>query len=85
MALSGFPSHQGGLDKDVITVPADIVNLRQARKAQARAAKVQQAEANRQKHGRTKAARRHDAAKKLLDETRLDGLLREPPKSTDAT
>lgn len=39
---------------------AEIVNLRQARKAKARAQKEQAAETNRAKFGRTKAERERD-------------------------
>lgn len=56
---------------------AEIVNLRTARKAKARAAKATQAAANRALHGRTKAERAADAAErarndKLLDEARRE-------------
>ncbi len=61
-------------------MPADIVNLRQARKHKARADKDAQAAVNRAKHGQTKAARRHEEAKKVLEEKKLDGSLRERQK-----
>ena len=44
---------------------AEIINLRQARKAKARAEKQQQAERNRAKHGRSKAEK--DATRQLSD------------------
>ena len=56
---------------------AEIVNLRQARKKKARAAKDAQASENRLKHGQSRTSRRHEAAKKLLEEKRLDGLVRD--------
>lgn len=49
---------------------AEIVNLRQARKAKARAEKDQAAEANRAKFGRTKAER--DLQRKLSDKQNRD-------------
>ena len=52
---------------------AEIVNLRQARKAKARAAKDVAAEANRLKFGRTKAERQAEAARTTLAAQRLDG------------
>ena len=75
-------SHQDNTNgKNVMT--ADIVNLRQLRRRKARADKENQAAANRAKHGRTKAARRHEEARKLLEEKRLDGSLRERQKPSD--
>jgi len=52
---------------------AEIINLRQARKARARTEKLAAAEANRQKFGRTKAEKLKDAAEKSQAEKRLDG------------
>ena len=57
---------------------ADIINLRQARKAKARRDKEQVAAANRAKFGQTKAereVRRIDEARveRLLDGSRRDG------------
>jgi len=52
---------------------AEIVNLRQARKARARAGKEAEAAANRQKFGRTKAEKQTEAAKAALAEKALDG------------
>ena len=52
---------------------AEILNLRAARKAKARAGKEAAAEANRQKFGRTKAEKDADAAQKALVARTLDG------------
>ena len=56
----------------------EIVNLRQARKARARADKARLAETNRAKFGRTKAERKADEAEeerkaRLIDGARRDG------------
>jgi len=56
---------------------AEIVNLRQARKAKARTVKEAEASANRVKFGRTKAEKAVEAAKKALEGKRLDGHKRE--------
>ncbi|MDG5488292.1 DUF4169 family protein [Sphingomonas sp. FW199] len=55
----------------------DVVNLRAARKARARATAEATAAANRALHGRTRAERERDAAEaarreRLLDEARRD-------------
>ena len=60
---------------------AEIVNLRQARKRKARAAKEGQATENRLKHGQSKASRRHEEANKVLKKKRLDGLVRDRPNA----
>lgn len=57
---------------------AEIVNLRQARKAKARADAADQAAGNRQKFGRPKAERdlgdaREDLARRQLEAHRLKG------------
>jgi len=52
---------------------AEIVNLRQARKAKARASKETEAAANRAKFGRTKAEKEAEAARAALAEKALDG------------
>ncbi len=52
---------------------AEIVNLRQARKAKAWAGKDDLATANRAKFGRTKAEREAEAAKAALAAKTLDG------------
>ena len=62
---------------------AEIVNLRQARKRMARAEKERQASENRLKHGQSKTARRHEAANKLLEKKRLDGLVRDRSNAGD--
>ena len=51
---------------------AEIVNLKAARKAKARTAKEAEAEANRQKFGRTKAEKQVEAAKAALAAKALD-------------
>jgi DNA-binding TFAR19-related protein (PDSD5 family) len=56
---------------------AEIVNLRQARKAKARTEKEKQADQNRLSHGRSKAEKNltralNDKAEKLLDQCRLE-------------
>ena len=62
---------------------AEIINLRSARKKKARADKERQAADNRLKHGQRKTSRRLDAANKLLDKKRLDGLVRDRPNAED--
>lgn len=62
---------------------ADIVNLRQVRKARARTDKERQAEQNRLTHGRTRAEKSltealNDKARQRLDQGRI-----ETPKSED--
>ena len=52
---------------------AEIVNLRQARKAKARDEKDAAAAANRAKFGRTKTERQEEAAKAALEAKKLDG------------
>ena len=52
---------------------AEIVNLRQARKAKARAGKEAEAATNRVRFGRTKAEKTIEAAKKSIEDKRLDG------------
>lgn len=54
-------------------MPADLINLRQARKARARVAKEAQASENRAKFGRSKAERSHTAAADLLEQRRHAG------------
>lgn len=61
---------------------ADIVNLRQARKAKARGEAADKAAANRAKFGRTKAEKAlqqadEGRAEKALDQSRLDS---KPPR-----
>ncbi len=52
---------------------AEIVNLRQARKDRARAAKDARAAENRTRFGRTKAAKGAAEAERVRAETGLDG------------
>jgi hypothetical protein len=56
---------------------AEIVNLRQARKAKARAEKEQTAAENRRLHGRTKADKQAEKAIKDKARRNLDGHKRE--------
>lgn len=58
---------------------AEIVNLRRARKAKARAGKETEASANRTKFGRPKAERDRVAADAALSVRKLDAHRREPP------
>jgi Domain of unknown function (DUF4169) len=59
---------------------ADIINLRRARKAKARAEKERQAEENRRKFGQPKHERKRAQAEKSLGAKRLEGMRREPPE-----
>jgi ATP phosphoribosyltransferase regulatory subunit HisZ len=52
---------------------AEIINLRQQRKAQARRAAEKVAAENRARHGRTKAYRQQDRLEGELSHRRLDG------------
>ena len=52
---------------------ADLINLRNARKAKAKAEKEKTAQANRVLHGTPKALRKLDAAKKDQADQRLSG------------
>jgi hypothetical protein len=56
---------------------AEIINLRMARKAQARAADTAQAEANRAKHGRNKAEKAATQAEIARIDRAVDGARRE--------
>lgn len=51
----------------------DVINLRSARKAKARATAATRADANRAKFGRTKAEKQADAVEKVRSERLLDG------------
>lgn len=62
---------------------AEIVNLRRARKEKARAAKEQQASANRVSFGRPKHERNRISAERRLQKHRLDAMEREKPSSED--
>lgn len=55
---------------------AEIINLRRARKAKARAGQAAQADANRLLHGLPKAERALAAARRDLDAARLEGARR---------
>ncbi|CCW17951.1 hypothetical protein EBBID32_23000 [Sphingobium indicum BiD32] len=56
---------------------SNVVNLRQVRKAKARADKARQADANRAKFGRTKAERITDNKDHARQDALLDGAYRE--------
>lgn len=58
---------------------AEILNLRQARKAKARAEAAAVAEANRVSFGRTKGEKHETAMRDALAARRLDGHKREVP------
>ena len=57
---------------------AEIINLRQARKARARTEKEAAAAANRARFGRTKAEKQAEDAKRELTQKQLDSHKREP-------
>ncbi len=56
---------------------ADVINLRTARKAKARAAKEAQAAAHRAAFGRTQAQKTSDAAERERRDVLLDGARRD--------
>jgi hypothetical protein len=56
----------------------DIINLRQARKARKRAESESQAQANRVKHGRSKADKRLADVTRQKHDTVIEGARREP-------
>lgn len=58
---------------------AEVINLRIARKAKARASSAQQAAENRALHGQTKAAKRTQADAAERAARLLDGAKREEP------
>jgi hypothetical protein len=62
---------------------ADIINLRNARKAKQKADKEKQSAENRVVFGRTKADRTATAALIKLDKSRLDGAKRSNPDPDD--
>lgn len=62
----------------------DIINLRQARKARKRAEDGSQAEANRLKHGRTKADKRLAEMEKQRQDAVIAGHRRERDKGGNA-
>lgn len=59
---------------------AEIINLKNARKQKARAAKEAQAAQNRVLFGQTKAEKLKQAREKTLADTRLDGHKKDEPK-----
>lgn len=63
---------------------AEIINLRRARKAKARAGQSAQADANRIRHGLPKAERALAAARRDLDGARLDGVRLDGAQRTGA-
>ena len=62
---------------------ADIINLRKARKAKAKAADVKTADENRVKFGRTKAERAQTSSILKIEGSRLDGAKRANPDEDD--
>lgn len=58
---------------------AEILNLRQARKAKSRAAAAQTADANRVAFGRSKAEKAETTARAAIALRRLDGHKRDAP------
>jgi hypothetical protein len=64
--------------RDRKTIMTNIVNLRQARKAKARADKAQTAQENRARFGRTQAQRLADAQEEQRRAALLDGARRAP-------
>ncbi|MBE0579236.1 DUF4169 family protein [Devosia sp.] len=59
---------------------AEIINLRNARKQKARAAKDVQAAQNRVLFGQTKAEKLRQASEKALAEKRIEGHKKDEPK-----
>ena len=72
-----------GSDGDQLSRPgltmAEVINLRLARKAKARASSAQQAAENRALHGQTKAAKTKLARDAARTARQLDGAKREEP------
>ena len=62
---------------------ADIINLRRARKAKARAERTRQADENRITFGRTKAERTQSAAVRRMEEMRHAATRREGTPPSD--
>ena len=52
---------------------AEVINLRQGRKAKTRSEKEKTAEQNRQLHGQTKAVKQKKKLEDKIDKKRLDG------------
>jgi len=61
----------------------EIINLRRARKAQARAEKETDAQANRVQHGRTKHEKKQTKAENDVANRKLDRLKRKPESAHD--
>ncbi len=61
-------------------MPAEIINLRRARKAKARDAKARQAEENRARFGRTKAERTSTEAETERSTRHIEGHRRRDPE-----
>jgi hypothetical protein len=59
-------------------MPADILNLRRARKAKARSEREREAEANRRAFGRTKEEKAKTVAERERAERTIEGHRREP-------
>jgi hypothetical protein len=59
---------------------ADIINLRRARKAKARAEHEREAATNRSAFGRTKSEKENTAAEHRLADRKIDAHRREPDK-----
>lgn len=62
---------------------ADIVNLRRARKARARAEREKEAEENRRTFGRSKAEKSRQTSERERTARTIDGHRREPEKPED--
>ena len=62
---------------------ADLVNLRQFKKAKARPEKADAGQRNRVKYGRTTAEKKRAEAERNREAVILDGVRREPPCDTD--
>jgi len=63
------------------TMTAEIINLRRARKAKARADRARQADENRVRFGRTKGERKKSKAESTAAARRLDGHRRDEDRS----
>lgn len=61
-------------------MPADIINLRRARKAKARRAHEQAAAENRRLHGRTKPEKAKEAAERKRAVRAIDAHRRDDPR-----
>jgi Domain of unknown function (DUF4169) len=61
-------------------MPAEIVNLRRARKARDRADRQKTAAENRRRHGLSKAEKQAELAERRQAERHIDAHRREPPE-----